>query len=257
MPTIEEIYRWLDGLAPFSTAEDFDNAGLLLGDRSREVKKVFFALDAISQTVEEAIRFGTDLMITHHPLIFRPLRRIDYTTPLGQALCRMVSAGMGLIAAHTNWDRAPGGVSDALANSLDLTEVQEIDPFIRLGKLPSPMTASALRSYIAERLQMEPLLFSASDAPISSLAVSGGAYGEGAVIAHRHGADAFLVGEIGYHELLDVHGLGITVLQGGHFATERPGIAALYERFLKDAAAASWQTEARLFTPAPFAGTPV
>lgn len=257
MPTIQDIYSWLDGLAPFATAEGFDNVGLLLGDKTREVRKVFFCLDANLTNVEEAIRFGAELIVTHHPLIFRPLRRIDYTTPAGQALCKMVAAGMGLISAHTNWDRAPGGVSDALAEKLELSGVVPLDDFARMGHLPRPMTADELRAHIAAKLDMQPRMFCASDTPIRKVAVAGGSYGEGAALAYEQGADAYITGEIGYHEILDLNGLGLTLYQAGHFATERPGIAALYQRFLKDAAAAGWQTEARLFTPAPFAGTPV
>lgn len=193
-PTVQDVYSWLDGLAPFCTAEDFDNVGLLAGDPSREVKKVFFALDAVPQTVQEAVRFGADLMITHHPLIFRPLRRIDYTTPAGLALRTMMAAGMSLISAHTNWDKAPGGVGDALAEILALQDVRSLDPYVRMGRLPSPMSCDGLKNYVAEKLDMQPLLYCASDKPVSTLAVAGGAYGEGAVIARQNGADAFLVG---------------------------------------------------------------
>ena len=256
-PTIQELYCWLDQLAPFSTAEGFDNVGLLLGDKGREVHKVFFCLDADIANVEEALSFGADLMITHHPLIFRPLRRIDYTAPAGQALRKMVSAGVGLISAHTNWDKAPGGVSDALTEKLELTDVSPIDDFARTGLLPRPMTAAELKEYIGIRLDMEPRMYCASEKLIRKVAVAGGSYGEGAAQACEMGADAYITGEIGYHDILDLNGLGLTLYQAGHFATERPGIAALYNRFLEAASLAGWRTEARLSTRVPFNGTPV
>lgn len=256
-PTVQELYCWLDGLAPFATAESFDNVGLLLGDSKKEVRKVFFSLDASLSNVEEAISFGADLMITHHPLIFRPLRRIDYTSPAGRALCRLVSAGVGLISAHTNWDRAAGGVSDALAERLELTGISPVDDFARIGVLPRPMTAGELKAHIAEKLDMEPRMFCGTDKLIRNVAVAGGSYGEGAALACEKGADAYVTGEIGYHEILDLNGLGLTLYQAGHFATERPGIAALYKRFLEAASLAGWQTEARLSTAVPFEGSPV
>lgn len=256
-PTVQEIFSWLDGLAPFATAEGFDNVGLLLGDKGREVSKVFFCLDANLSNVEEAAAFGADLIVTHHPLIFRPLRRIDYTAPAGQALCRMVSTGMALISAHTNWDKAPGGVSDALAEKLELTNVAPLDDFARMGHLPRPMTAAELKDHITSKLDMEPRMYCASDKPIRKVAVAGGSYGEGAGAAYEQGAEAYITGEIGYHDILDLNGLGLTLYQAGHFATERPGIAALYQRFLEAASLAGWQTEARLSTRVPFDGTPV
>lgn len=253
-PSAQQIYDWLDQAAPFCSAEDFDNVGLLLGRPDAIVKKVLFALDAIPDTVEAAAAYCADLMIVHHPLIFRPLRRIDYSAPLGQAVATLAGKGIGLLAAHTNWDRAEGGINDALAKKLELTGITAPDAFMRLGQLPRSMTAQELHRYLADKLETDSKIYFTADSPIRTVAVSGGSYGEGAVIAAKCGADAFIVGEIGHHDLLDVLGQKLTVFQAGHAATERPGVEALYNLFTAHCRAQGWQTEAQLYIPAPYPG---
>lgn len=252
--TVQMVYDWLNALAPFDTAEDFDNAGLLLGDPAAPVHTVLFGLDATPELATQAAAMGAELVITHHPLIFSPLRRIDYTSPQGQAIATLVSHRVNLLSAHTNWDQATGGVSDALAEAIGLSDMRAVDSYIRLGKLPKPMTAHELAHLIAERLNDPPRTFGRALGLISTVAVAGGAYGEGAAIAHSAGAQAYVTGEVKHHELLDVCSRGLVVYDAGHYSTEAPGIRALYQRFQAQAAQAGWSVKAQLYDTAPLRG---
>lgn len=251
---VKQILDWLNAIAPFDTAEGFDNVGLLMGDPAAEVHEVLFGMDVTEQLAQEAIDRGAELIITHHPFIFHALKRIDYTGPQGRTLCRLAQHGVNVIAAHTNWDQAEGGVGDSLAHALSLSDVTSPDPYIRLGTLPSPMSAAELSAHLRAALRVEPRCYPASDTPITRVAVAGGAYGEGYLAALQAGAQAYVVGEIAHHEIMDAHMRGMTIYDAGHFPTELPGVVNLYMRFLAEAAQSQWDAQAHLHSLAPYAG---
>lgn len=251
---VSQILNWLNGFAPFDTAESFDNVGLLMGNPDAEVHCVVFGMDLTQQLAEEAIRLKAELIITHHPFIFRGLKRIDYMNPQGRTLCLLAQHGISVIAAHTNYDQASGGICDALAKAFSLSDVESPDPYVRVGSLPRPLNAEELTDLIRSVLHTNPRCYTASDRLISRLAVSGGAYGEGYEAAVAAGAQAYIVGEIKHHEILDACACGLTIFDAGHYPTELPGVKALYERFLADASASGWNTEAHLPPIAPYPG---
>ncbi|MEG0740947.1 MAG: Nif3-like dinuclear metal center hexameric protein [Clostridia bacterium] len=252
--SVRMVLDWLNALAPFQSAESFDNVGLLLGDPDAAVRNVLFGMDLDAGMLCQAMALHAELIVTHHPFIFSPLRRIDYTSPQGQALCALAGKHVNVIAAHTNWDKAPGGVSDALAKALGLCDVTRGDEYLRVGTLAVPLRPGVLAAHIEQALGFSPRRYGNSERLITRVAVAGGAYGEGAALAHALGAEAYVVGEIHHHELLDACARGLTVYDSGHFATEAPGVRALYERFLADAAQAVWQVTPHLYPTAPFAG---
>lgn len=251
---IRDVLSWLDALAPFESAEDFDNVGLLMGDENAAVRGVTFGMDVTEALVDEALSHGDGLIVTHHPFIFHALKRIDYTGPQGRALLKIARGGLGVIAAHTNWDKAPGGVGDSLAAALGLSDVSAPDEYIRLGTLPAPLSPGELGALIRHALHIDARCYPASDSPISRVAVAGGAYGEGYALAVSSGAQAFVVGEVRHHELLDACARGLTVYDAGHFPTELPGVMSLYERFLADATRAGWPVKTHLHFQPPYAG---
>lgn len=255
--TVRDALDWLNAAAPFDTAEDFDNVGLLIGDERLPVQNVIFGLDATPALVREAVRLHAQLIVTHHPLLFHPLRRIHYADPIGQAVSEIVENRMSLIAAHTNWDKAEGGVSDSLASLLELKEIRRADDYLRIGRLPSPMSPEAFCAFAGEKLGLSPRLYGRGEDQITWVAAAGGAYGEAEAAAAPAGAQAFVVGEIHHHEIIDAAARGLWVLDSGHHATEQPGIAALYHRFLRDASQAGWAVQARLIDTAPFPKEPV
>lgn len=247
---VKEITAWLNAIAPFETAEGFDNVGLLLGDPEAEVRRALVGMDVTEALVNEAASLGAELILTHHPFIFHGLKRIDYTGPQGRALCRIAEKRISVIAAHTNWDKAVGGVGDSLAKALGLTDVTHVDEYIRMGVLPSPMTAAQFSAHIQQTLHILPRVFGDPDGLITRVAAAGGAYGEGYEAAVQAGAQVYVVGEIAHHEILDACARGMLVCEAGHYPTEWSGVLALSERFQTDMPS----IEVYLHTQAPYAG---
>ncbi|MBR6512747.1 MAG: Nif3-like dinuclear metal center hexameric protein, partial [Clostridia bacterium] len=120
MITAGQIYDFIDRIAPFETQSEFDNAGLLVGDRTREVTKVLFCLDVTEKAIEDAEEFGAELIISHHPVIFDPLVFV----PAKSIVAKAIRKKLTVICAHTNWDQAEGGVSNILAVLLGLENIR-------------------------------------------------------------------------------------------------------------------------------------
>lgn len=121
-PTLGQVVGVLDSLYPPQTAEDWDSVGLVCGDRAEDVRRVLFAVDPLPMIVDEALAWEADLLVTHHPVLLRPVHSVAADTPQGRLLHRLIRGGCGLFTAHTNADVAAGGVNDALAGALGLAE---------------------------------------------------------------------------------------------------------------------------------------
>ena len=110
MATVKEIYNYIDSIAPFNTQEEWDNSGLLVGNENAEVNKILFALDATTDVINQAVEYGADLIITHHPVIFKAISNV-----LSDSLVyKLISNNISIICAHTNYDKAVDGVNDIL-----------------------------------------------------------------------------------------------------------------------------------------------
>ena len=131
--TVEEVYRSVDALAPFVLAEEWDNAGLLAGSPRQNVTGILCALDLNFAVIDEAVRLGANLIVTHHPILFRGRKNLREDEPEGRMLCSLVRNSIALIAAHTNFDNASPGVNDALAAQLGLGELVELPQGMRMG----------------------------------------------------------------------------------------------------------------------------
>lgn len=226
MITVQGIYHMIDQMAPFESQEDFDNAGLLLGDPAMEVRGIHVALDVTERVLDEAEAAGANLIVTHHPIMFSPVKRLvatDYETRL---IFRMIRAGMALIAAHTNFDRAPGGMNDTLAARCGLTQVTG-EGFIRVGNLPHPMTGRELAAHIAASLDTVVRPMGDAEKVYRRLALCSGGGSDFWTEGLALGADAFLTGEMKHHHALALADAGMLGLEAGHFATEQPGVLAL------------------------------
>ena len=226
MITVQDIYHMIDQMAPFESQEDFDNAGLLLGDPAMEVRGIHVALDVTERVLDEAEAAGANLIVTHHPIMFSPVKRLvatDYETRL---IFRMIRAGMALIAAHTNFDRAPGGMNDTLAARCGLTQVTG-EGFIRVGNLPHPMTGRELAAHIAASLDTVVRPMGDAEKVYRRLALCSGGGSDFWTEGLALGADAFLTGEMKHHHALALADAGMLGLEAGHFATEQPGVLAL------------------------------
>lgn len=226
MLTVKDIYDFIDSIAPFETQDSFDNAGLLVGHPAWEVQGVHVAMDVTTSVLDEAIAAGANLIVTHHPMMFAPRKNLVEVDGEGILLCRMIRHEIALIAAHTNLDRATGGINDVLARRLGLTEATG-EGYLRVGDLPLPMTAESFARQASEALGAVVRLMGRPDREIRRVGVSSGAGSEGWEEARKLGADAFLTGEMKHHHALAAAEAGMVTLEAGHHATEEPGIFAL------------------------------
>lgn len=231
---VTDVYRWIDRFAPFSTAEEWDNAGLLAGDMNKEVDGVLCALDLNESVIDEAVSKNAQLIVTHHPILFRGRKNLREDDPEGRMLCKLLRAELALIAAHTNFDNAQPGVNDALAQRLGLTDIFAGESGMRTGT-PAQRTLGNFLHH-AERVLGTPIrCYGDAERSISRVSVLGGAGDDFAPLAREAGADVYLTGEIGYHKAMDAYYSGVCVLEAGHAATEWPAISMLADGLQKAA----------------------
>lgn len=225
---IQDIHAFLDQKAPFATAEDWDNPGLLVGDPAAPVTTVVVALDATPAALEAARQAGAELLLTHHPVIFHPLKVLTPAHIPYQA----AAAGIAVLSAHTNLDKAAGGVNDTLAARLGLTDVHPgPDGMSRIGVLPEQTDARRFAAAVGEALHTAVRVNGSR--PVRRVAVCGGSGGE-FLPALAAEADAYVTGEARHHEWLLAEQRGLTLLEAGHYATEVPVVDTLC-RWLTDA----------------------
>ena len=224
--TLGEVYKRIDEIAPFALQEEWDNAGLLIGSEGQAVDTVLCALDLTATVLKEAIEKGAQAIVTHHPILFRGRKNLREDDAEGRLLCGMVRNGIGLIAAHTNFDNAQPGVNDALAGKLGLRDVQALENGMRLG-ICDGMTLGEFRAHAEAALGGPVRCYGEAERQISRVAVLGGAGEDFAMQALAAGADAYLTGEMAYHKGLDAYAAGLCCLEAGHAATELPAISTL------------------------------
>lgn len=214
---------------PFELAEDYDNVGLLAGSRKTEVSKALCALDLTSRVVDEAVSLGAQLILTHHPILFRGRKNLCEDDPEGAMLAKLVRARIALIAMHTNFDSAEFGVNDALADALGLKNVVSLEGGMRIGDIEETSLAS-LAGDVENKLGGVVRRYGESGRLLRRVAVMGGSGGGYGSIALNAGADAFVTGEVGYHSALDLYDRGMCVLEAGHAATELPAVTLLAQK---------------------------
>lgn len=216
MTKVSEIYGYIDRIAPFSTAMDFDNAGLLCGDKNAVVTKALVCLDITAPVVEEAQRLGCELIISHHPIIFRPLKSLKSDS----VPYMLASKGVTAICAHTNLDISPVGTCAQLAKKLDLAAIEmvENEP-IALGILKHEMSAKNFAKHIKEKLGCKGLRYTDAGRSIKRVGICTGAGGDMFYkVADK--IDAFVTGEIKHHEILDASAMKIAIVDIGHYRSE-------------------------------------
>lgn len=235
MTTVQQVYEAMARIAPPELAEAWDNVGVLV-DCGKAFDKILVTLDITPEVVQEAAAQGCGLIVSHHPVIFSPLKRLEPRDVPFQ----LVQAGISAICMHTNLDAAEGGVNDVLAG---LFGVRDAQPFAggcgRIGTV-EPTSAAALARQCREVLGAfcvlpeagEPVQVKYADAgrEIRRLAVISGAGGSMFEDALALGADCLLTGEASHHHACDAKRLGMSLVAAGHYATEFPVVAVLAER---------------------------
>jgi dinuclear metal center YbgI/SA1388 family protein len=237
-----KIISTLEQLAPLSLQEDWDNSGLQVGSPSWRTDKILLALDITPKVVEYAIAEKCGFILSHHPLIFHKISRVDASTPIGSCIAEALTNRICIYAMHTNLDVIPGGVSDALAALLQLNNIQVLDKgsgnycklengehgLGRIGLLPEAMTLGDFAAQLANLLGCPAVKVCGEKARIiKRVAVCGGSGGDLVTLAHYSGADVMVTGDVGHHTALDAAGLGLALVDPGHYASEYPVIKFL------------------------------
>lgn len=235
MPTVHDIESALYALAPKALAAEWDNVGLLAGSADREVRSVLVALDITEPVVDEAERMGADLIVSHHPVIFHPVKSITDRDPSGRLLIRLVRSGTGAVCMHTNLDAAQGGVNDALASALGLQDAAPVAEggIARIGTLPETMALPGFLARVKNALRPNGLRYVDGGRPIRKVAAGGGACGDFLWEAAALGCDAFVTADLKYNHFLDAGVLGLTVIDAGHFPTEDV-VCPMVVRYLRE-----------------------
>lgn len=227
-----DIFRFLDTLAPFDTRFSWDNAGLLVGDADAVVEKIGLCLDITPAVVAQAESQGVSLIVSHHPVIFSPIKKVL----AGSVVYDLIRHGITAICAHTNLDMAAGGVNDTLANKLGLSDLRPLAddesplPLARIGKLDHAYAPRELAEKVKRDLACGGVRFVEGGSPIETVALCGGAGADLLIAAKAAGAHALITGEAKHHELLLAKEMGITLIDGGHFCTEHGVVYTLHEK---------------------------
>lgn len=217
MATTTEILKFIDSFAPISTQCEWDNSGLLVNAQNDDIKKVLLCLDITKAVVEEAVKIGAQLIISHHPIIFSPIKRIDCDSTIATLVKNDISA----ICMHTNLDIAEDcGVNTELAKALELKNtVLYQDDFLCVGELEEEMSCDDFASYVKSRLNCRGVKYTKSGA-IKTVGVSSGGGGEAVFLNGKYRFDALITGEMKHHLFLYAQENDVCAVEAGHFSTE-------------------------------------
>ena len=241
MATVADILQFVESLAPCSMKMDWDNVGLLCGRKEKEVKKILVALDPFRNVIEEAIEIGADCIVTHHPLIFRnPLMAVNEDSETSRCVLTLIEHGIAAINAHTNYDLAPGGVNDILAQTLGLADITVIDPagtdengapygLLRCGTVKEQPLAAFLTS-VKDNLHCDGLRYVDAGKPVCKVAVGGGSCADEMSDALAAGCNTFVTADVKYNQFRTAFELGLNLIDAGHFHTEIPAMPRLAEK---------------------------
>lgn len=237
MNTIKEILDFTETFAPLDSAMDFDNAGLLIGNKNTSVSKVIVCLDITKQVVNEAKEKNAQLIISHHPVIFNGLKHISQNDIPYMLIENNISA----LCLHTNLDLSTEfGVNTCLANALKLENIQyfmdrDKEICLALGELKKPLSEFEFAGFVKEKLYCKGLRYTQLNKKIKKAAVSSGAGGSEIYFAKSKGADILVTGEIKHNQILDANNMELSIIDAGHFKTENvvilPLVKKLSEKF--------------------------
>lgn len=227
-PTVREIIEFTQTFAPLETAMDFDNSGFLAGNINGEVKTALLALDITKDVIEEAKEKDAQLIISHHPIIFNPVKKVMADT----ALYSLIQNGISALCLHTNLDLADdGGVNMCLAKAAGVQNPRFVDgECLVVGELSEPVTAEKFALDLKNSLNCQGLRVVNKDKKVHKIAMCSGSGGDYVFLAKKLGADLLLTGEIKHHEILFAAENGLSVVDAGHYKTEDVVIAPLAKR---------------------------
>ncbi len=245
MVRLSKIIEELELVAPINLKCSWDNVGLLVGDEGKRVSHVFVCLDITSENVRSAVDFGADLIISHHPLIFDPLKSITEGSITGSIVRTLIKNDISAFCMHTNFDIADGGMNDILAQSLGLENVRKFTPdelfgedgeplegIGRVGTLERPMTLADFILHIKDAIGSKALKFAGKpNEMVQTVALCSGSGGSELYAAYNSGADVFVTADLKHDHGRIARELGLNMVDAGHFETENI-ICAFMAEFL-------------------------
>lgn len=227
-PTVNDVFNYINKIAPFESQCEWDNSGLLVGNGQQKVKKIGVVLDITRKATDFAVENGIDLIVSHHPVIFTPAKNFLSGNPAFS----LASNGISAICAHTSLDIAKGGVNDALATVLGFKNISVFSDFgetsmIRIAEIEET-DAPHLAKTVANKLSTVAVTAD-SEKRIRKVAFCGGAGGSFTEQVSAK-CDAFITGEAKHHEFLLAKELGLTLIAAGHHETENPVVETLFQK---------------------------
>ena len=238
MATVNDILTYIESLAPRYMKMDWDNVGLLCGRKDWPVTKILVALDPFRNVIDEAIEEKADLIVTHHPLIFRnPLSAVNEDTEAGRCVLTLIEHGIAAINAHTNLDLAPGGINEVLAQTLGLSDIQVLNsegqdengnPYglLRAGTVEE-QPLSGFLAHVKSALHCDGLRYVDGGKPVRKIAVGGGSCADEMREALDAGCDTFVTADVKYNQFRTAFENGLNLIDAGHFHTENPAMPVL------------------------------
>ncbi len=218
MTTIKDILNFTETFAPLDTQMEFDNSGLLIGSDHTEVTKAIVALDITNDVVNEAVANNVQLIISHHPVIFAPLKNI----PADSVVYNIIKNSLSALCLHTNLDLSPEfGVNTCLADAVGVKDGMFADgECLFIGELQAETDIEQFASTVKTALNCKGVRYTKPKDKVKTVAICSGSGGDLVTLAKDYNADVLLTGEIKHHEILLAQSLGISVVDGSHFGTE-------------------------------------
>ena len=244
MTTVWDIRNFINEICPEKLAFDGDNVGLIVGRKEKVVKKAMITLDVDEKVVKEAVKYNCDVIISHHPLMFHPIRRLTDSDPMQRALMLLVSNDIALISAHTNMDCVSGGLNDYLAHKLGISNTDVIEVvaesdgikhgFGRIGEVESCIKLSDMLNRCIETLGANSLRYTGDlNKSIKKVAVNCGGGADELDICISLGVDLFITGDVKYNPFRDAYESGMAVIDAGHYETEHI-VTELFNKFISE-----------------------
>jgi GTP cyclohydrolase I len=243
-PTLSDIQQLADRMFPFEYVESWDNSGIQVGDPSRSINAIAFSLNASIDAVGFAVENCCDLLVSHHPLLMKPIKKVLASDITGRTIFAAVRSGVDILSLHTNLDAAEGGLNDYLANALDLLDIRMPNNArcSRLGRLAEPETLSDLAHKLCRIFNLDSVrVVGRVDRSVASVFLvsgSGMGYLEDAISAK---ADVLITGDVRYHGALDSGESNICVIDAGHFGLEKFAIKLIQEKFEAEFSRLGWK----------------